>query len=120
MMKGRKNVSEYMSIRLDKTVKNEFYTFCQNCGMTVSFAVNLLVNKTVEEGKIPFEIATVNEPMGAYEGGEPQMLRASIRIDKEQREKFQQVCNGVGVPMSRLVKMYMLNCIRSQKIPFSF
>ena len=118
MKKGHKDVNEYLSIRLNKNVKDEFETFCDSCGMTVSGAINLLVKKTIEERKIPFQISTMNEPIGAYEGGEPQTLRTSVRIDKRQREQFAEVCQSVGVPMSRLVKMFMLNCLNTGKVPF--
>lgn len=115
-MAGKNN--KYMSIRLDETLKNTFEVFCKNCGMTLSGAVNMLVKQTIRENKIPFCITSAPEVLGFYEGGERQVGRASIRIDKESRTEFSKVCDNIDISMSRLVKMFMANCLNTGTMPF--
>lgn len=113
-----KELNEYMSIRLEKTLKENFEAFCESCGITVSGAISMLVKHTINEQKIPFRISATPEVMGIHEGGKKQIERISIRIDKEHREEFSKVCKHIGVPMGRIVKMFMANCLNNGKLPF--
>lgn len=114
---AQKVVNDYMTIRLHGDLKEDFDEFCMNCGTTVSAAVNLFASKTVKEGEIPFEV-TAYDIEGYHEGGEKQLSRTNIRLDKETRQAFAAVCARLGVPAGRVVKMFMVNCIMNGKFPF--
>lgn len=45
-----------INIRMDSELKEQFNTFCNDMGMTMSTAINLFVKKAVREYRIPFEI----------------------------------------------------------------
>ena len=112
-----KVVNDYMTIRLHGDLKKDFDEFCMNCETTVSAAVNLFARNTIKEGKIPFEV-TSYDIKGYHEDGEKQMARTNIRLDKEIRQAFAKVCDGLGVPAGRVVKMFMVNCVMNGKFPF--
>ena len=115
-----KRFNDFVSIRLDSELKREFEAFCDSCGMTVSGAVNMLVGKVIEEHRIPFDVIGGDRKIGADEGGDTQILRASIRIDKDKREEFKAECERIpGQSMSRIIKMFMVHCINMGKLPWS-
>ena len=45
-----------INIRMDKQLKNQFETFCNNAGLTMSTAFNVFARTSVRMQKIPFEI----------------------------------------------------------------
>ena len=45
-----------INIRMDKQLKNQFETFCNNVGLTLSTAFNVFARTSVRMQKIPFEI----------------------------------------------------------------
>ena len=112
--------SDYMSIRIDKVLKEDFYAFCKKCGMTVSGAVNYLIRRTIREEKLPFDVSVGKDDdvYGMDEGGDPQILRVSIRVDKEVRNEFAKICKNIGFPMGRIIKMFMKKCVNEGKFPF--
>ena len=44
------------SVRMDKNLKNEFSTFCENVGMNMSTAFVIFAKAAVRERRFPFEI----------------------------------------------------------------
>jgi DNA-damage-inducible protein J len=66
-----------ISIRIDKQLKNEFDTICENFGMNISTAITIFAKKVVSERKIPFEI-TENDEHGFYSEQNQAYLRKSI------------------------------------------
>jgi addiction module RelB/DinJ family antitoxin len=113
-----KNSDYYMSIRVDGQLKQNFDNFCRNCGMTVSGAISLLINQTIEKQAIPFDVTESYIPKGMYEGGELQEKRIAVRVNDTSKKQFSLVCGKIGIPMGRLVKMFMLNCLHEGKLPF--
>ena len=109
--------SFFVGVRVDRELKESFGVFCKKCGLTVSGAVNIMVKKAIDTKTIPFEVS-VCEPIGAYQGGEVQDMRISVRIEEEYKEAFMAVCDTIGISMSRIIKMYMLRCLSNGKIPF--
>ena len=47
-----------INIRMDKQLKDQFETFCNNTGLTMSTAFNVFARASVRLQKIPFEITT--------------------------------------------------------------
>ena len=45
-----------ISIRIDKQLKDDFDSICDNFGMNISTAITIFAKKVVSEKKIPFEI----------------------------------------------------------------
>lgn len=109
--------SYFIGVRVERELKENFEIFCEKCGMTVSGAINIMVKKAIETKSIPFEVA-ICEPMGVYQGGVEQDMRFSVRIEKRHRDAFRDVCNSIGIPMARIIKLYMLRCLSCGKIPF--
>lgn len=99
--------NEYLSVRIDPKLKADFYDFCARSGLSVSAAVNQLALKSVEKGSIPFVVHVVDYDV--KKKGETN--RTSIRMRSELRRGFAEVCDKTGIPMSTVVKMFMLQCI---------
>jgi len=47
-----------INIRMDKQLKDQFETFCNNAGLTMSTAFNVFAKTSVRLQKIPFEITS--------------------------------------------------------------
>lgn len=107
--------SKFISVRIEREMKESFEIFCNRCGLTLSGAVNLMVTKAIDTKAIPFEVAMC-EPIGAYQGGVAQEYRFNVRIEEKNRDAFKEVCDSVGISMSRIIKLYMLHCLSNGKI----
>lgn len=106
--------NEYLSVRIDPKLKSDFYKFCEKSGISVSAAVNQLAVKAVKEGNIPFEVHVVD--YDTKKSGEAS--RTSIRMRADLRRGFADVCDKTGIPMSTVVKIFMLQCVSDKKFPF--
>lgn len=112
----------YITIRLDEKLKKDFEAFCESCEMTISGAVKLFATKVVREGKIPFDVVMTGNTGKKSEDDALGMktTRINVRIDKALREEFAKVCEEqLGKSsMSRIVKMFMVNCINNGRVTF--
>ena len=45
-----------ISIRVEKDLKNKFYSLCDDLGLSAAAALNIFMKTVVRERKIPFEI----------------------------------------------------------------
>jgi DNA-damage-inducible protein J len=67
-----------INIRIDKQLKNQFETFCNNAGLTMSTAFNVFAKTSVRLQKIPFEItAEPSDPF--YSETNMNVLKKSIK-----------------------------------------
>lgn len=107
--------SDYLSLRIEPKLKEDFYHFCDNSGISVSFAVNQLALKSIAKGTIPFKVRILDYKIDNESG---ETCRISIRMKKEVREGFSSVCQKAGIPMSTAVKIFMRQCIEKQEFPF--
>ena len=46
-----------VNIRMDKELKKQFETFCNDVGMSMTTAFTIFANKVVREYRIPFEVS---------------------------------------------------------------
>jgi DNA-damage-inducible protein J len=51
-----------VNIRMDTQLKEQFETFCNNVGLTMSIAFNIFAKTSVKLQKIPFEITAEHQP----------------------------------------------------------
>lgn len=108
--------NEYLSIRIEPDLKEKFYEFCEKSGISVSAAINQLAIKSMENGSIPFTIHVIDYDIDIKKSGKT--CRISIRMRTELRQGFSEVCSKTGIPMSTVVKIFMLQCIAKGKFPF--
>jgi DNA-damage-inducible protein J len=88
-----------ISIRIDKQLKSEFDTICDNFGMNISTAFTIFAKKVVSERRIPFDI-TENDEYGFY--SEQNMFYLRKSIDELERgdvvvksiEELEELTNG--------------------------
>jgi DNA-damage-inducible protein J len=64
-----------VNIRMDTQLKDQFETFCNNVGLTMSTAFNVFARTSVKLQKIPFEITA--EPF--YSESNMKILMKSIK-----------------------------------------
>jgi DNA-damage-inducible protein J len=57
-----------INIRMDTQLKNQFETFCNNVGLTMSTAFNVFAKTSVKLQKIPFEITAEPQPSPSQAG----------------------------------------------------
>ena len=103
-------------VRCPKELKENFSLFCDSCGMNMTDAINLFVVKMIEEENIPFTISATDmkgvRNFGSFEE------RYNFRIAKENKEKFAEICQNIGFPMGKVIKMFMIRCLHEGKLPF--
>lgn len=51
-----------INVRLDENLKKEFEAFCSEMGISMTTAVNLFIQRTVKDHKIPFALGYFEEP----------------------------------------------------------
>jgi DNA-damage-inducible protein J len=66
-----------LSVRMDENVKKQFDIFCADVGMNASVAVNLFAKAVLREKRIPFEIASSEDPF--YSAANQERLRRSLK-----------------------------------------
>lgn len=83
-----------INIRMDKQLKNQFETFCNNAGLTMSTAFNVFAKTSVRLQKIPFEITA--EPNQKGEGSPPASFYSESNM-KVLAKSIKQIKEGKGV-----------------------
>jgi len=85
-----------VNIRMDKQLKNQFETFCNNTGLTMSTAFNVFAKTSVRLQKIPFEITTESQPNPQGEDSplDPFYSESNMKV---LRESIKQLEEGKGV-----------------------
>ena len=66
-----------INIQMDAQLKKQFEALCLEVGLTMSTAINVFVKTTVQQQKIPFEIALELDPF--YSESNMNVLRESIK-----------------------------------------
>ena len=65
-----------LSVRMDEHLKKQFDIFCADVGMNASVAVNMFAKAVIREKRIPFEIASSDDPF--YSAANQARLRRSL------------------------------------------
>ncbi len=71
-----------LSIRMDENVKKQFDSFCADVGMNASVAVNLFAKAVLREHKIPFEIASSDNPFYS-EANQARLKKSAEQLDQK-------------------------------------
>lgn len=111
----------YLTVRMDKGLKADFEKFCGSCGMSVSAAIKLLIAEVIKTQSIPFPIVPTSNsrPISMVEGGEYNNVSINIRLSVEMRDAFDETCKKIsGIPKARIIKMFMVQCLDTGKMPF--
>ena len=113
--------TNYLGMRINGTLKDKFWDFCLQSGLSISAAVCMFAKKSVAEGTLPIEIITPeNDELlkkMEREGGIADK-RVSIRMDADLRSQFSDICEEVGISMSTALKIFMVQCVDKGKMPF--
>lgn len=104
--------TNYLSLRLNDKLKEDFYAFCKKKGIPVGTLIKLLAREIIENGKPPFSVmADKNYP-------DDNLIVISIRMDPQTKENFSAACEKFGLPMSVIIRAFMDYCITNNRIPF--
>ena len=107
------NGSKYISLRIGSKLKEDFHKFCRGKGLSVSKAIKIFAHYCLENGVTPYNIAETNK----Y-NDDDNLIRISISIDGELRQKFSDACNKYNLPMSVFLRDFMNECVIKNKFPF--
>lgn len=104
--------TNYLSLRLNDRLKEDFYAFCKKKRIPVGMLIKLLAKEIIEKGEPPFSVmADKNYP-------DDNLIVISIRIDPQTKENFSAACDKFGLPMSVIIRAFMDYCITNNSIPF--
>ena len=104
----------YLTVRLNKDIKDGFFVFCENKGITLSSAVRLYVSEFVRRrGHItdsitPSSIARVSKEDATI----------GVRIERSLRDSFVDLCNNHNLPASYVVRDFMFGCVKNGAFPY--
>lgn len=114
-----RNSSDYLGIRINKELYEDFKQYCKGREISVAFAMELLADECIKRKKAPFPLGVTNDANLKYSGNES---RQSLILEKNKKELFQIICeNDIGLKMSNVVKAYMIYCVTYRpKLPYSF
>lgn len=107
--------NEYLSLKIEAQLKDDFYNFCKRSGISASAAVNQLAVKSFETDSIPFVIKALNYDLKR----DGNSKRISVRMKPELRQGFSEICTKKGIPMSTVIKIFMMQCIELGRFPFN-
>lgn len=105
-----------MNVKCSLELKKAFEVFCNNLSKDPSEVLRLFVNKVVDRNDIPaiFDIADYR----TFAGRDGDCLvRVFFRVELEEKQQFQEVCLRYNIPMSRIIKMFMMRCLKEGAIP---
>ena len=110
------NKTSRFAFRINKTLKYNFDEFCKNTGLSSSTAINIFVRRSIDTNTIPFAIETKN--LLNLQSKEEMNSQINVRMEPDAREQFKKICEKIGIPMSVVVKMFMVSCIENNSFPF--
>lgn len=105
--------TDYFTLRIEKSVKNEFTEFCQRRRLPISRAVTLFVQKVVKEGEIPFDLYGVER-----DAAEKKDTVMGVYVDGAIRSQFADVCAGYGVSVGTVIRGFMMACVENNNFPY--
>ncbi len=117
--KDRDSSSHYFSFRVRTSLKDAFNDFCEECGLTMTDAIYILIRKTIRAGDLPFKVEPVDTgKLLGFDEREGKTEQVTVRINRELLDQFNRVCEEIGVSKSGLVKMYFKRCLKDGQLPF--
>jgi addiction module RelB/DinJ family antitoxin len=115
-MKERRNMKTVqISVRLDESLKNEFDIFCKQANITVKYAVETFIFKTIEGKKIPYKVErfmknNIENSDSVLKSGKG---RIGIEVSSETQRRFQEVCMESGYGMGMVIRIFMWYCVKN-------
>ena len=110
----RTDKTEYLSLRVNAELKDEFYSYCKERGFTMGNAIKLFVYQFAKNGELPFSLS---RPL-SEEFLSENTKRISIYMDGSTKKKFLRSCKKYGVPMSIILRAFMDYCVKNQCFPY--
>ena len=113
------NNTNYLSVRISKELYGEFKNYCKEREISISFAMELLVDECIKNKNVPFPLGSYNEANLKFSSNES---RQSILMDSDKREQFRELCEEhICLKMANVVKAFMIYCVTYRpKLPYSF
>jgi addiction module RelB/DinJ family antitoxin len=86
------------SVRMEKNLKKQFDSLCNDFGMTASTAFNVFAKTVVRERKIPFEIVSPKQEIPTRESGYNafQSLRRAAKNSGVQDWSLEEINNEIN------------------------
>lgn len=102
----------HVTIKLDANVRAELEPFCEEIGMSLSTAINILARSVVRNQRLPDAVAGIpdNQTDGAG-------VRTNILIDQDARDAFSAICKSSHTNMTSVVNRFMRVVIRDRRFP---
>lgn len=111
--------TEFLTIKINGILKNDFQKFCKGIGISVNSAIKLLVKRCISEKRIFFEIVSPDDLQLEAWSMTGQDNKISIRIEEDLRMQFLKTCKeDIGTPMSTVIRLFMIQCIINGRLPF--
>lgn len=105
-----------MNVKCSTELKKAFGVFCEGIGKDPSEVLRLFVEKVAEKNDIPTIFSISDYRNFAGRDGDC-LVRLFFRVETETKELYQEVCSRYNIPMSRLIKMFIMRCLKENKIP---
>lgn len=100
--------SDVFTFRINETLKKEFSLVCLKTDFSVSTAVNMFFQQSIDNNMIDNSLLQKRKR-------KDELYRWGIRVGKIEKEKFRKLCEEYKVPASAVLKNYMEFCVSLEK-----
>lgn len=109
--------SGFLSIVIDKKLKEDFTDLCKKNGLDFSYANAFFITQCLKIDNIPFERDQIS--INKTNKQKRELVRCSIRINPDERNAFKNLCMKKKIKMIDCLTMFMKTAVHSKKFPFS-
>lgn len=111
--------TDYLGIRLNKELYDDFKSYCKERNISITFAIELLVDECIINKKVPFALGESSDHNLKYGDS---LARKSLAMSRSKRDKFQKICEEkLCLSMASVIKAFMVYCVEHKpKLPYSF
>lgn len=113
MAKTPKKAADYLSLRVNAQLKDDFYNLCKREGTMAGRVIKLFAKQFSENCNMQFS------PTGDRSYSDDDQIRISVFIEAENRQRFSAACEEYGLPMSSIVRSFMDDCVTNNRLPFN-
>lgn len=112
-----------LTLRIPRNIKEAFWDVCKKNNTTPTIAINGLMrecSKCTDKGNAPFRVEITHSSSKIskiLKSKENRLITVAFSTSLLAKEQFSKFCaTTMRIPVSTMVKIFMLQCIESQRI----
>lgn len=107
------NKTKTIQLRIDADLKKDFESLCYKSRLNCSNAVTMLIDSCRNKNELPFELDC---SLDYKRKNSTEESRIIFRIEEDKKRNFAKFCDERGLTMAVVIKSFMVQCIKKEKI----